>query len=264
VSKPLSSQPPRRIAKMRDLVIGHQSQETTDAQRIVSNDDLLSVCKQEMQTGRVMHHRFLLKFQRGGVQRVRLCSFLVQWLKMSTAHRRAFPALIANVKDDDVRFDLIAILNEEYGEGDRSRIHVRLLERLLRAAEVDLATAQVAAPLQSVVSFERKLFDIWSSAPEPEAFGLHFGLEYLASAQQHYCAIGIRSYSFLTPFDREYFDLHAEAEIRHIATSESGFLHYAGMSDGPDLLRRGIELAGRLLGAVWDDFDALLYSDRSG
>jgi pyrroloquinoline quinone (PQQ) biosynthesis protein C len=248
---------------MRDMTIVNIGQKTTSGPCGVGADALLCDCKEEMRAGAVMHHRFLREFQRGGLSRVRLCSFLIQWFKMSTAHRRAFPALVANVKDDDVRFDLVGILNEEYGEGDRSRIHVRLLERLLSAVGVNVATARAARPLSSVVTFESKLFDIWSNSTEAEAFGLHFGLEYLASAQQHYCAVGMRSYSDLTPFDREYFDLHAEAELRHIATSEGGFLHYGRTPEGPGLLRRGVALANRLLGDVWDDFDTLLYFDRS-
>jgi pyrroloquinoline quinone (PQQ) biosynthesis protein C len=229
----------------------------------VNGEELLAQCKGRMQAGPVMHHPFLLEFEKGDLDRLRLSAFLIQWFKMSTAHRHAFPALIANIKDDDIRFDLIDILNEEYGSGDRSRIHIRLLEKLLRAADVDLGEACSVAARRSVGIFETELLRLWSSEPAPLAFGVHFALEYLASAQQHYCALGMRRYSFLTDVDREYFDLHAEAEIRHVAASERGFLQYARDTNDGMAVVEGVEIAERLLGAVWDDFYSLLYVELS-
>jgi hypothetical protein len=185
---------------------------------------------------------------------------MIQWYKTASAHRRAFPGLIGNIKDDEIRFELIDILYEEYGNGDRTRIHGKLLERLLGALELTLDDVSQEAALPAVSRFDAAISDIWVNGEHPFAFGLHFGLEYLASSQQAYCARRMRKYRFLSGHDREYFDLHAEAEIRHVAYSESGFLRYAARPRDRNKLIEGIREANRLLGDLWGAFDQMLFS----
>jgi len=225
-----------------------------------STSKVLKDCKREMDQSGVMHHRFLTRFEERILTRNELASFMAQWYKTATAHRRAFPGLIGNIKNDEIRFELIEILYEEYGNGDRTRIHGKLLERLLHALDLTLYQVASTRTLPAVDRFNSTLSDIWFNGEHSFAFGLHFGLEYLASSQQAYCARGMRKYSFLTEHDREYFDLHAEAEIRHIAYSEKGFLHYAGELEARTRLLNGVREATNLLRALWDEFDEMLFS----
>jgi pyrroloquinoline quinone (PQQ) biosynthesis protein C len=222
--------------------------------------EVLARCKKRLDEGGTMHHPFLLRFERTKLSRDRLDEFLTQWYKTSTAHRWAFPSLIANIKDDNVRFNLIDILNEEYGNGQRSRIHVRLLENLLIAAGLEIAEVDRVEPLPSIRSFSSIISDVWSSSEPPKAFGLHFGMEYLASSQQNYCSRGMAQYEFLTAQDREYFDIHAEAEVRHVAYSEDGFCHYAQNLIDREKLVDGVNLADRLLNAMWSEYETMLFS----
>jgi len=226
----------------------------------VSNVELLERCKSEMDQSGVMHHRFLTRFEERMLSREELSAFMIQWYKTATAHRRAFPGLIGNIKDDEIRFELIEILYEEYGNGDRTRIHGKLLARLLRALDLTLDHVVAVKALPAVSQFNVAISDIWFNGEHSFAFGLHFGLEYLASSQQAYCARGMRKYRFLSEEDREYFDLHAEAEIRHVAYSENGFLHYAEDEEQREKLVAGVREAIALLRALWDEFDGLLFS----
>lgn len=226
---------------------------------VAINRALLEDCKGEMDRGGTMHHPFLLRFEKGMLVREQIAIFMIQWYKTAQAHREAFPGLIANIKDDDVRFELINILYEEYGSGDRSRIHVRILDRLLRALDLTLADVARTETLPATAHFSDVVSELWSNGEPPVAFGLHFGLEYLASAQQQHCARGIAKYEFLSSRDREYFDLHAEAEVRHVACSEAGFLRYAEDVRNHEKLLHGVRTAGRLLGKLWDEFDELLF-----
>lgn len=206
-----------------------------------------------------MHHPFLLRFEQGTLGRQGLARFIIQWCKTAKAHREAFPALIANIKNDDIRFELIEILYEEYGNGDRASIHARLLERLLRALGLTGSDVENTPTLPAITRFGSRILDIWGNGEHPIAFGLHFGLEYLASSQQQYCARGMAKYNFLSAHEREYFDLHAKAEIRHVAYSEAGFLHYAQVPINREKLIIGVRAAESLLGALWEEFDKFLF-----
>ena len=220
---------------------------------------LLEACKSEIDRGGVMHHPFLVRFEHEMLDREQLERFAGQWYKTATAHREAFPSLIANIKDDDLRFELIEILNEEYGNGDQARIHARLLERWLRGIGLSVADVDAMEPLPGVKAFSARISEIWKNGEHPLAIGLHFGLEYLASAFQPHLSRGFAKYDFLTDSEREYFEVHAEAEIRHVAYSENGFLRYADDLEDRLKLVDGIRTAQRLLGVVWDQFDGLVF-----
>ena len=210
-----------------------------------------------MEHGVTMHHPFLKKFEKGILNRENLVKFMIQWYKLAQSHREAFPSLIANIKNDEVRFDLVNILYEEYGSGDKSQIHVKILDRLLIALDLTIADVNNSKTLPATKHFNEMVSDLWLNGEDCLAFGLHFGLEYLASAQQQYCARGMAKYAFISSFDREYFDLHAEAEVRHVACSEAGFLYYAEDFRNHNELICGIKTAEQLLSKLWDEFDHL-------
>jgi len=225
------------------------------------NRALLEDCKGRIDQNGIMHHPFLLRVEAGMLKPEQIPLFITHWYKTAQAHREAFPGIIANIKDDEIRFELINILHEEYGSGDQSRIHVRILDRLLSASNLTLADVDSTKTLPATVEFNEVVSDLWSNGEHPVAYGLHFGLEYLASAQQQYFSRGMAKYGFLSLYDREYFDLHAEAEVRHVACSEPGFLLYAQDMKNHKKLLHGIQTAEHLLGKLWDEFDKLFFSE---
>jgi pyrroloquinoline quinone (PQQ) biosynthesis protein C len=220
---------------------------------------LLEACKSDIDRGGVLHHPFLVRFENDLLDSVQLKLFAAQWYKTATAHREAFPALIANIKDDDLRFELIEILNEEYGNGNQTQIHARLLERWLRGIGLTVTEVDGVEPLTAIAAFSAGISEIWKNGAHPKAIGLHFGLEYLASAFQPHFSRGFAKYHFLTDSEREYFEVHAEAEIRHVAYSENGFLRYANHPSDRQKLVDGLRTGQRLLGAVWDQFNGLVF-----
>src|SRR5437870_221653 len=88
--------------------------------------ECLAAAKTRMDRSSTINHRFLARFRDETLSRDQLRTFAVLWYKTAREHKLAFPALIWNLPDDDVRFDLIDILREEYGNGDRDMIHARL------------------------------------------------------------------------------------------------------------------------------------------
>src|SRR5437773_644497 len=100
---------------------------------MINNEGFLKTTKGRMLSDAIMHHRFLTEFERQELGRDELKKFAIQWYKTARAHKQAFPTLIYNTRDDEIRFDLIDILNEEYGDGNRELIHARLLMRFLNA-----------------------------------------------------------------------------------------------------------------------------------
>jgi pyrroloquinoline quinone (PQQ) biosynthesis protein C len=216
--------------------------------------------KLRMSGSPVMHHPFLTLFESECLSDVQLRRFAVQWYKTARKHKEAFPALVYNVKDDDVRFDLIEILNEEYGSGDRERIHARLLQRFLRALGVSEENVLSTPSLPAVDSFGEEVLRIWRDGDHVYAFGLHFALEYLASALHTHFAEGLSKYATLTEFDKEYFNFHRVAEKQHSDFSENGMLFYATTDGNRLLLQNGVDKGVELLGRLWGEFQRHVFA----
>jgi len=226
-----------------------------------SSKTLLAECKSRLQEGGVMHHPFLKRMEAGQLRKERMPDFVAQWYKVSQSHRTAFRGMVGNPKiaDENILCDLTRILMEEYGEGDRKKMHVRLLNRMLTVSGLTVDDVAHVKPLPSIAAFSRTVSEVWREGEPATAFGLHFGLEYLASAQQVYFSRGMKKYDFLSPYSRKYFNLHAEAETRHVAVSERGFLSYANNPADRIKLLQGIEQASVLLNNMWGEFDSFLF-----
>jgi pyrroloquinoline quinone (PQQ) biosynthesis protein C len=233
------------------------------AEQVPEATEFLESLKAKMSASPVMHHPFLIGFESERLDGAQLRKFAVQWYKTARKHKEAFPALIYNVKADDVRFDLIDILNEEYGSGDREKIHARLLQRFLGALGVSDEDVRDTPTLPAVDFFGEEVLRIWRDDNEVYAFGLHFALEYLASSLHVHFADGLSKYASLTEFDTEYFNFHKVAEKQHSDFSEGGILFYGITEENRLLLRRGIETGIELLGRLWDDFQDYVFSPNS-
>ena len=228
-----------------------------------SADAFLAEVKAGMDRTTTMHHAFLSRFRDERLSTEELKTFGVLWYKVARMHKKAFPAVILNVTDDDVRFDLIEILREEYGNGDKRRIHARLLLRFLSALGLDEGDVDRATTPREVGRFGEEVLTIWKDGPEGRAFGLHFGLEYLASALHGYFADGLAKYEFLSRETREYFEYHRVAEVEHADHSEAGFRFYAAGAARRELLC-GVEDAVELLEGLWSAFDRYVFGTDRG
>lgn len=214
--------------------------------------------KLKIESGVAMYHPFLSKVKHKMLSIDQLRFFMKHWFQMAKAHRINYPKIIANITDDNIRLELINILYEEYGFGEPTKVHGRVLAKLLLALGITEDEAALEKQLLATQNFIHTTSDIWGNGHHALAYGLHFGLEYLASFQQSCFSIGMAQYNFLSLNDREYFDIHAEAEVRHVKMSEDGFLSYAKTIDGQENLANGIAIAETLLGNLWDELETKL------
>jgi pyrroloquinoline quinone (PQQ) biosynthesis protein C len=212
-----------------------------------------------MSASAVMHHKFLGDFETKVLTESQLKRFAIQWYKTARNHKEAFPALVYNTPNDDIRFDLIDILNEEYGNGNREQIHTRLLKRFLTALEISDQDIDEEETLPAVRRFGDEVLRIWKDGHPVYAFGLHFSLEFLAASLHSHFADGLQKYPFLTDYQREYFNYHKTAEQQHADFSENGMLTYASDPEAQALLLEGIDKGIELLGDLWDGFQAHIF-----
>lgn len=223
----------------------------------------LEQIKAEMSQHPAMNHEFLVRFKDEELSKGSLKKFAIQWYKTAKKHKEALPAIVYNVKDDDVRFDLIDILNEEYGTGDRNRIHARLLQKFLRCLDISDQKILRTETLPEVEIFGREVLRIWKDGNEVHAFGLHFALEFLASSLHYHFSKGLEKYEFFTESDREYFDYHKVAEVHHADFSENGILIYGKTAENREQLRAGVAKGVELIQMLWDSFNRHIFQTKN-
>ena len=197
----------------------------------------------------VAAHPFHVRF-RAGLTHGQMCRFAVQWHITARLHKAAFPAVILNTHDDDIRFDLIEILREEYGSGERDKIHSRSLARFLGSLGLDAQRVTDADAILPVKHFGDQVLGIWRDAVPARAFGLHFGLETIASFLHDTFATGVAESRL--PVNNEYFEMHRTAEQAHADISLDGFLKYAAANDDRSQLLRGVDDSRKLLRTLLD------------
>lgn len=212
--------------------------------------------------GRAANHRFLEQFRKEHIDFEGLRFFAIQWFLTARAHRLAFPFLIAAIEDEAVRFDLVCILYEEYGQGNRSELHVDLLAQFLLPFGITKEAALNHEPISEVSNFHARLRETWQSG-DATAFGLQYGLEYLAQSMQVCFAQGLLKYDYIHARARAYFDLHAEAEVRHVSETENGLDYFLEKNNGHARLMSGVQLADTLLASVWDGMHAEIFTSTN-
>jgi pyrroloquinoline quinone (PQQ) biosynthesis protein C len=208
----------------------------------------------------VAAHPFLDRF-RSGPDRTQMSRFAVQWHITAKLHKDAFPAVILNTPDEETRFDLIEILREEYGSGDREKIHTKSLRRFLISLGVDPHQIADGGAIPEVKHFGDTVLSVWRDASPARAFGLHFALETIASLVHDAFAEGIMASQI--PLDNEYFEMHRTAEQGHADVSIGGFLRYALTLEDRTQLLRGVEDARELLRSLLDGLMAYVFSGDS-
>lgn len=228
---------------------------------IPQDSEFLNLMKTKMHDHPVMHHRFLTEFEARYLSPDQMRRFAIQWYKTARAHKIAFPSLIYNIPDDDVRFELVIILLDEYGNGDRDKIHAKLLRNFLTRLGISDEEIENTPTLPAADQFSKEILGIWKDGNPVYAFGLHFALEYLAAGLHTHFSDGLAKYDFLSDSDREYFDYHKIAEQNHSDYSEYGIVYYSADPANHSLLEAGVDKGIELLGYLWDEFYAYVFVD---
>ncbi len=210
-----------------------------------------------LERSRSFGHPFLASLRAGSMSGPGARAFAVQWYKAATAHKRAFPGLIYNTRDDELRVQLIEILHEEYGFGDSQRVHARILEKFLHALDID-PEATVDMPTDPrVQEFSDRVDELWSRGDYVKAFGVHFALEFLAANMHQAFHTAVQTLG-LEPDAIEYFQLHSIAEEEHAKLAERGVGHLCGDEDNQrklmDGMREGAEVVSILLDGLEESY----------
>jgi pyrroloquinoline quinone (PQQ) biosynthesis protein C len=204
-----------------------------------------------MRQSRAYNHPLLNELRGGPMDRDGAIRFATQWYKAATAHKRAFPGLIYNTPDDHVRLQLIEILREEYGFGEASRVHARILEKFVRALGLDVTRVASAVSNPEVEAFSREVDEAWSKGDPVKAFGVHFALEYLAANMHKAFFAGVQTLG-LDADDIEYFAIHSIAEDEHSRIAEDGMRYLDTLEANRDRLLAGVEAGTKFVEALLD------------
>jgi pyrroloquinoline quinone (PQQ) biosynthesis protein C len=158
--------------------------------------------------------------------------FAAQWYITAAEHKRMFPSLIYITENDYTRQELIEILRDEYGNGDKEKIHSRLLAYfLMQLPPLAAHTLTIKDAIPEVREFAETTERMWvpregSPAPDPiRAFGYHYALETLATTLHRAFYQGLREEGF-SKEALAYFRLHAKREAHHAALAAAGLRRY--------------------------------------
>lgn len=199
------------------------------------------------------NHRFFRQFtERKSPEQIE--RFALQWYTAARSHKIAFPHLVAITTEDTIRFGLIEILRDEYGNGDPQKIHARLLEKFLKSG-VGLSPETVAniQPVPEIAAFANTTLETWRDGNAVIAFGYHYALEYIAQDIHKVFFLGLKDCGF-SPETLEYFAYHSTAEEEHTRVTEKGFLHYANDRQNHNQLMEGVRSGAISLLRMWDGF----------
>jgi pyrroloquinoline quinone (PQQ) biosynthesis protein C len=212
--------------------------------------NLIPEAEAEMRSSRAYEHPLLEALRSVPVSPERAERFAVQWYKAATAHKKAFPGLIYNMEDDEVRLGLIDILDEEYGYGELDNVHARLLGRFVAALGLDQSAVDSAERTAGVERFATEVDELWLRADPRVAYGVHFALEYLAANMHKAFYAGVSRLG-LPDEAVIYFKLHSTVEEEHAAKAQTGLLKLAvdpqAEAELMDGIRKGTELVEALL-----------------
>lgn len=225
-----------------------------------SSSELLEKTRTDLRA-EVLHHPFLHRFSAGELTSEQMRRFAVQWYLTAKLHKDAFPAIVLNTNDEDIRFDLIEILHEEYGSGDREKIHGRMLGRFVKSLGIDVSNISERDAIPGVRNFGDEVLRIWRDDPPARAFGVHFALETIAALFHGAFADGVAT-SRLTS-ETEYFDVHRTAEEGHADISVDGFVKYSGGDESRQQLLDGIDSARQILKPLLDDLDKHVFAESA-
>ncbi|HWL85529.1 MAG TPA: iron-containing redox enzyme family protein [Polyangiaceae bacterium] len=167
---------------------------------------------------------------------------------------RRLASIIARTKDERIRSMLAKQLNDELGNGDYSRAHRLLFERMLAAVDPWRPAATDERTLAPGSALSARLEAVYSD-PEPYV-GVGGAMVIEISSKQIDISLGdeIRRHGGLAPKAIEWLSIHEELELVH--AEESMTMAHLIPESGAALAAtwRGAEAVGD---GLWDFFDAL-------
>lgn len=213
--------------------------------------DIVAKCAAEIGGSRAHNHPFLRELRASGFDRDCARSFAAQWFKAALAHKQSFPGLVYSSTLDEIRLQLIEILREEYGFGEKDQIHSVVLERFLRALGLEAKEVILMPAEPEINAFAKGIDGAWAHGEPVSGFGVHFALEYLAARMHQFFYVAVSTIPGIEQDDIEYFKLHNAVEIQHCSTAMDGIRVLATDPANADRLlngvRRGIQLVDLLL-----------------
>jgi DMATS type aromatic prenyltransferase len=148
------------------------------------------------------------------------------WLVMANfweAIVHDFPArlarAIANIEDDRVRSIMVKQLNDELGEGDFSRAHKAMFQRLLTALEPHRMPGDDDKLLAPGRQFGRRLGEHLLSSDQWEAVGAAMMIEVYGSQTDTRVGVEFRRQKALDPGSLTWLHLHENLELDHAGDS---------------------------------------------
>ena len=215
-----------------------------------------------MSNSRAYNHPLLDRLNQMPMAKNEAIRFGVQWYKAATAHKKSFPGLIYNTTNDAIRLQLIRILDEEYGYGEESEIHARLLERFLIGLGIDPARVPGISTNEKVEAFSSGVDNVWLKSDPIKAYGAHFALEYLA-AKMHKSFFSSLQDVGLSDTEIRYFQLHSTVEEEHSKIAEVGFTELAKDDASCHKLSEGVMEGVRLVALLLDGLEEAITDPNS-
>lgn len=203
----------------------------------------------------VTAHPLFARLRREPVSLERMWRILANLREAVVLHfPRRLASLTARVEDDRVRCLLAKQLNDELGDGDFSRAHRGLFERMIeglapwRPADF---TEESADPGRE---FGRELERLYVTADPDEGVGASFVVEIGGKQVDTFIAEEFRRQHAVAPETLTWLHLHEELEVEHV--DEAMSLAKLAPASGPRLeaMRRG---AQAVADAAWRFFDAM-------
>ena len=213
--------------------------------------NVVTTAIEEIRRSRGYNHPFLVQLHSAPMIYAAAVEFAAQWYKAASAHKKSFPGLIYNTPDDRIRLQLIEILREEYGYGDEDRIHSKILQKFLRALNLQTEFVFSMPTEPEIAAFACELDEAWLYGEPIKGFGIHFALEYLAANMQSAFFVGVQTLG-LYPEDIEYFQLHNVAEPEHAKLAADGMVYLATNQQTRAQLLDGVRDGARLITLLLD------------
>ena len=206
-------------------------------------------------------HPFLDRFNSYGMSREELRRFSPQWYRTITAHKQAFSGLVYSTQDEQLRGDLLAILFDEYGNGNPKSMHTQLFLRVPYAIGMSLDDIAGTPEIEEVQSFREFTDKVWLDRTNPSrAYGVLYLFENIGADFHTRFLRGFEK-SDLPEDALEYSRLHTVAEEEHAQRVINGLGIY---NDNVPQILGGVEQGSRALVTLWDGFNrCLLYTSPS-
>ncbi len=168
---------------------------------------------------------------------------------------RAFPgilaALIGRSPDPEFQFFMTQILHSELGSGDRTRMHFRLFERILRKLGLSDAEIESGPKFEETRWLVSGMFALYGDKDLLRAMGAQYALEKQAFPMIEKLYLGFKHYKELTRDDLEYFELHLVEEPEHLACMQECMARCVESPSDASRVEAGALACLDLIAAFW-------------